>query len=90
MLLNLLLYKHFKNEKVVFIVIYVNEILFENDERMFTSVKVWLVKRFDMKDLGEANYILGIQLFGDWNNIMIAQSQSSYIRVWEISKARFQ
>ena len=32
-----------------------------------------------MKDLGEANFILGIQLFRDWKNIMIVLSQSSYI-----------
>ena len=32
-----------------------------------------------MKDLGEANFVLGIQLFRDWKNIMIALYQSSYI-----------
>ena len=32
-----------------------------------------------MKNLGEANFVLGIQLFRDWNNRMIALSQSSYI-----------
>ena len=72
MLLNFLVYKHFKNEKEVFLVIYVDDILFGNDERVLTLIKVWLVKWFDMKELGEANYILGIQLFADWKNIMIA------------------
>ena len=32
-----------------------------------------------MKDLGEANFVLGIQLFRDQKNRMIALSQSSYI-----------
>ena len=32
-----------------------------------------------MKDLGEANFVLGIQLFRDWKYRMIALSQSSYI-----------
>ena len=32
-----------------------------------------------MKDLGKANFVLGIQLFRDRKNIIIALSQSSYI-----------
>ena len=32
-----------------------------------------------MKDLGEANYILGIRLFRDRRNKMITLSQASYI-----------
>ena len=75
----LLVYKHFKDEKVVFLVLYVDDILFGYDEGMLTSVKVWLGKQFDMKDLDKANYVLGIQLFGDWKNKMIALFQSSCI-----------
>ena len=56
----LLVYKHFKDEKMVFLVLYINDILFEYDVGMLTSVKVWLAKQFDMKDLGEANFVLGI------------------------------
>ena len=65
--------------KVVFLVLYVDDILFGYDEGMLTSVKVWLAKQFDMKDLDEVNYILGVHLFRDWKNKMIALSQSSYI-----------
>ena len=32
-----------------------------------------------MKDLDEVNYVIGIQLFEDWKNKMIATSYSSYI-----------
>ena len=32
-----------------------------------------------MKNLGEANFVLGIQLLGFWKNKMIALSQFSYI-----------
>ena len=64
----LLVYKHFKDEKMIFLVFYVDDILFGYNEGMLTSVKVWLGKQFDMKDLDEANYVLGIQLFGDWKN----------------------
>ena len=69
MLLNFLVYKYFKDKKVVFLVLYVDDILLiGNNIGMLTFVKVWLAKQFDMKDLSEANYILGIQLFGNWKN----------------------
>ena len=66
-------YKHFKDQKVVFLVLYVDDILLiGNDTGVLTSVKVWLAKQFDMKDLGEANFVLGIQLLRDRkNNISI-------------------
>ena len=38
-------YKHFKDKNVVFLVLYVNDILLiGNDTRVLTSVKVWLAK----------------------------------------------
>ena len=75
-----MVYKYFKDKKVVFLVLYVDDILLiRNDTGVLTSVKVWFAKQFDMKDLGEANFVLGIQLFRDQKNRMIALSQSSYI-----------
>ena len=46
---------------------------------MLSGVKDWLHKQFDMKDLGEANYILGIKLIRDRKNKLLALSQVSYI-----------
>ena len=46
---------------------------------MLSSVKGWLQKQFDMKDLGEANYILEIKLLRDWKNKVLALSQDLYI-----------
>ncbi|XXG53669.1 hypothetical protein AAC387_Pa03g1731 [Persea americana] len=46
---------------------------------MLSTVKVWLAKTFDMKDLGEASYILGIKLHRDRKNRMIGLSQAAYI-----------
>ncbi|GFS37982.1 hypothetical protein Acr_00g0055040 [Actinidia rufa] len=43
------------------------------------EVKVWLSHNFDMKDLGEANYILGIKLMRDYQNRMLGLSQAAYI-----------
>ena len=44
-----------------------------------SSIKIWLSSQFDMKDLGEANYILGIKLWRDRKNRMLDLSQAVYI-----------
>ena len=54
-------------------------LLIENDIEVLSSVKGWVQKQFDMKDLGEANYILGIKLLRDWKNKVLALSQALYI-----------
>ena len=73
-------YKRIKDGKVVFLILYVDDILLiGNDVGNLSSVKLWLHQQFDMKDLGEANYVLGIRLFRDRKNKMIALSQASYI-----------
>jgi hypothetical protein len=46
---------------------------------MLSTIKVWLAKTVDMKDLGEASYILGIKLHRDQKNRMIGLSQAAYI-----------
>lgn len=54
-------YKLIQEGKVVFLVLYVDDILLiRNDVGRLTEVKLWLAKQFDMKDLGEATYVLGI------------------------------
>ena len=51
-------------EEVMFRVLYVGDILLiGNDVGVMSSVKIWLSSQFDMKDLDEANYILGIKLW---------------------------
>ena len=54
-------YSKIKDGKVVFLILYVDDILIiGNDVGSLTSVKMWLTKQFQMKDLGEASYVLGI------------------------------
>ena len=73
-------YKRIQGTKVVFLVLYVDDtLLIGNDIEVLSSVKGWLQKQFDMKDLGEANYILGIKLLRDWKNKVLALSQALYI-----------
>ncbi|KAM2605233.1 hypothetical protein TB2_034053 [Malus domestica] len=73
-------YKKVVGEEVVFLVLYVDDILlFGNDTAILSSVKVWLSKTFHMKDLGDASYVLGIKLYRDRSRKLIGLSQSMYI-----------
>ena len=59
-------YKKCSGKVVVFLILYVNDILLiGNDVGTLSSVKVLLSVQFDMKDLGEASHILGIKLLCD-------------------------
>ncbi|KAJ9552910.1 hypothetical protein OSB04_016955 [Centaurea solstitialis] len=57
-------YTKFSGSIVTFLVLYVDDILLiGNDLPTLQSVKSWLSKCFQMKDLGEAAYILGIKIY---------------------------
>ena len=59
-------YKRIQGVTVIFLVLYVDDIfLIENDVEVLLDVKDWLKNQFEMKDLGEANYILGIKILRD-------------------------
>ncbi|KAJ9556184.1 hypothetical protein OSB04_010798 [Centaurea solstitialis] len=60
--------------------IYVDDILLiGNDVPTLQSVKSWLSKCFQMKDLGEAAYILVIKIYRNRSKRLIGLSQSTYI-----------
>ena len=49
-------YKYIKEKKVVFLVLYIDDILLiGNDVETLLNVKKWLAEQFQMKDLGEAS-----------------------------------
>ena len=57
-------YKRHQDKVVIFLVLYVDDILLiGNNVGVMSLLKIWLLSQFDMKDLGEANYILGIELW---------------------------
>ena len=65
---------------MIFLVIYLDGILLIRNETMkLSEVKAWLVKQFQMKDLGEASYVLGIQIIRDRKNRLLVLSQEYYI-----------
>ena len=57
-------YKKVSGSAVTFLVLYVDDILLiGNDIFMLTSVKVWLLKEFSIKNLGKPFYILDIKVY---------------------------
>ena len=51
----------FKNGKFIFLVLYVDDILLASSD-----ISLLLeTKKFDMKDLGEASFVLGIEIHRD-------------------------
>ncbi|KAJ9555886.1 hypothetical protein OSB04_010500 [Centaurea solstitialis] len=73
-------YTKFSGSIVTFLVLYVDDILLiGNDVPTLQSVKSWLNRCFQMKDLGEAAYILGIKIYRNRSKRLIGLSQSTYI-----------
>ena len=73
-------YKKSQGKVVAFLVLYVDDILLiRNDVGMLSTAKVWLANTFDMKDLKEASYILGMKLFLDRKRRIMGLSQAAYI-----------
>ena len=72
-------YRKMKDDIVVFLILYVEDILLiGNDFEMLSKVKIQLATQFQMKDLGEVQYVLGIKIIRGRKN-KIALSQENYI-----------
>ena len=68
-------YKKVSGSDIAFLVLYVDDILLIGKNiKLRESVKGWLGKCFSIKDLGEAQYILGIKIYRDRFKRMIGLS----------------
>ena len=66
--------------KYIFLVLYVDDIFLPaNDIDMLIKTKQLLFSHFDMKDLREASYVLGIQILRDRPSGILRLSQQTYI-----------
>ena len=73
-------YKLKREKSVVFLVLCVDDILLIGDNvKLLTEVKDLLATQFKMKDLGNASYVLGIQILRDRKNRVLTLSQVAYI-----------
>lgn len=73
-------YHKFSGSRHIFLVLYVDDILLAtNDIGMLHETKKFLSKHFEMKDLGDASFVLGIQIHRDRSRGILGLSQKSYI-----------
>jgi hypothetical protein len=73
-------YVKFKRGQFIFLILYVDDILLaSNDVRLLQETKEFLSSNFDMKDLGEASYVLDIQIHRDRRNGVLGLSQKAYL-----------
>jgi hypothetical protein len=74
------IYAKFSNRKFIFLVLYVDDILLASiDVYLLLETKGFLSSHFDMKDLGEASYALGIEIHRYRRKGVLELSQRSYI-----------
>ena len=74
------IYHKFSGSKQIYLVLYVDDILLAtNDIGMLHETKRFLSKKFEMKDLGDASFVLGIQIHRDRSRGILGLSQKSYI-----------
>ena len=73
-------YQKVSGSKICFLGLYVNDILLAtNDKEMLCEVKQFPSENFDMKDIGEASYVIGIKIHKDRHKGILGLSQENYI-----------
>jgi hypothetical protein len=62
------------------LVLYVDAIILaSSDKNLLHETKGFLSSNFDMKDLGDATYVLGIEIYRDKTKGVLGLSQKAYI-----------
>ncbi|KAL0387730.1 UNVERIFIED_CONTAM: Retrovirus-related Pol polyprotein from transposon RE1 [Sesamum radiatum] len=72
-------YKKVYGSSIVFLVLYMDNILLIGNDIKMLGDKAWLSTQFSMKDLGEASYILRIKIFRDRSKRILRMTQNSYV-----------
>ena len=66
--------------KFIILVLYVDYIFrVANDVGLLHDIKKFLYKNFEMKGMGEASYVIGIEIFHDRSQGPLGLSQRTYI-----------
>ena len=76
-------YVYDKQSKGSFLILslYVDDILLAgNDMELIVATKKWLSLNFKMKDMDEANYVLGVKILKDRSKRLLSLSQETYIK----------
>ena len=69
------------NNHLIILSLYVNDILItENDKQLIGVTKKWLSSNFEMKDMGDASYVLGVKILRDSSKCLLGLSQETSIK----------
>ena len=73
-------YLKISGSKFMFLVLYVDDLLIaSSDLGLLRETKDFLSKNFEMKDMGEASFVIGIEIFRDRLRGLLGLSQKAYI-----------
>jgi hypothetical protein len=74
------IYAKFRNGKFIFLILYVDDILLvSSDVSLLLEIKRFLSSNFDMKDLGETSFVLGIKIHRDRRKGVLGLSENAYL-----------
>ena len=69
------------NNSFVILSLYVDDILLVgNSKEMIDTTKKWLSSNFEMKNMGEASYVLGVKIVRDCAKRLLGLSQETYFK----------
>jgi len=71
-------YMNFSEKKFIFLILYVDDILLAtNDVGLLSEIKKFLSNNFEMKDMVETYYVIGIEIFSDRSQGLLVLSQKN-------------
>jgi len=74
------IYLKVNRSKVIFLILYVDDIWFPtNDLGLLHETKKFLSSNFEMKDMGEASYVIGIKIFQKRSQGLLGLFEKTYI-----------
>ena len=74
------IYQKVSVSKICFLILYVDDILLAtNDRGLMHEVKQFLSNHFDMKDMSDVSYVIGIKIFKERHNGILGLSLETYI-----------
>jgi hypothetical protein len=67
-------------DHLIYLVLYVDDmLLIENNKEIIQDVKIHLSYKFDMKDLGDSKFILGMEIKRDWKRRKLWLNQRKFV-----------
>ena len=74
------IYLKVSGSKFIFLILYVDDILLvTNGLGLLSETKRFLSNNFELKDMGDAYYVIGIEIFCDRSQGLLGLSQNAYI-----------